>query len=91
VETYLRKITKPSFYSTSGGHITVISACESDKRNYECKEKHSGKRYGSLSYCIGKMLDNNVPLSQWGNYFQNKKYQPLKIFRTSQHPVVEMH
>jgi hypothetical protein len=89
VETYLRKITKPSFYATSGGHITVISACESDKRNYECKEKHSGKRYGSLSYCVAKLLDKGIKLSQWYDYFNAKRYTSMKIFRPSQKPVIE--
>lgn len=89
--TYLRSIIKPTNYSSSGGNITIISACESDKRNYECKERHSGRKYGSLSYCIGKMLDRNVPMTQWGDYFRTKKYKTLRIFRPSQNPVVEIH
>jgi len=89
--TYLRSIIKPSNYSSNGGNITIISACESDKRNYECKERHSGRKYGSLSYCIGKMLDRNVPMAQWGDYFRTKKYKTLRIFRPSQNPVVEIH
>lgn len=90
-ETYLRSIKKPGNYTTEGGNIAIISACESDKKNYECKECHSGRRYGSLSFCISKMLDNNIPLSQWGNYFIGRKYKPLKIFRDSQHPIAETH
>lgn len=89
--TYLRSIRKPSNYSSNGGNITIISACESDKRNYECKEKHSGRKYGSLSYCIGKMLDRNIPMAQWGDYFRTQKYKTLRIFRPSQNPVVEIH
>ncbi len=89
--TYLRSITKPSNYSSNGGNITIICACESDKRNYECKERHSGRRYGSLSYCIGKMLDSNIPMAQWGDYFRTQKYKTLRIFRPSQNPVVEIH
>lgn len=90
-KTYLRSIAKPANYTSSGGCITIISACESDKRNYECKEKHSGRKYGSLSYCIGKMLDRNFPMAQWGEYFRTQKYRKLKIFRPSQNPVVEIH
>ncbi len=90
-EAYLRKIKKPGAYTKTGGALTVISACESDQQNYECKEKHSGIKYGSLSFCISKLLDDNVPMSQWGNYFRNKKYQPLRIFRATQHPVVEIY
>lgn len=90
-ETYLCTIKRPGNYSNGGGAITIISACESDKRNYECKAKHSGKKYGSLSYCISKMLDSNVPMSQWSDYFISRKYKPLKIFRASQHPIAETH
>lgn len=90
-EAYLRRIKKPGAYVTAGGTLTVISACESDQRNYECKEKHSGRKYGSLSFYISKLLESNVPMSQWSNYFKNKKYQILRIFRSSQHPVVETH
>ena len=90
-ETYLRTIKKPGKYSVGGGHVTIISACESYKKNYECKERHSGRKYGSLSYCIGKMLDKNIPINQWGDYFKTQKYKPLRIFRPSQNPVVESH
>lgn len=90
-EDYLRKINKPGEYSTGGGEILVVSACESDKKNYECKDKHSGQFYGSLSYCVSKLLDKNVPMDQWEYYFSNKKYKEDKIFRPTQHPVVESH
>ena len=90
-ETFLRNLKRPGNYTAEGGAITIISACESDKKNYECREKHSGRRYGSLSYCIGKMLDKNIPMSQWYNYFKTGKYKSLKIFRLSQNPVIETH
>lgn len=86
--TYLRSISAPGRYS-SGGKITVISACESDQRNYECKDPYSGKQYGSLSYCISKLLSKNIPFSQWEQFFKGKQYMKTKIFRPSQHPVVE--
>lgn len=91
VETYLRSIIMPGNYTAGGGNITIISACESDKKNYECKERHSGRKYGSLSYCIGKMLDRNIPMTQWDVYFRTQKYKTLRIFRPSQNPVVENH
>ena len=90
-KAYLRSIAKPADYASDGGNITIISACESDKKNYECKEKHSGRKYGSLSFCIAKMLDRNIEISQWGEYFRTRKYKSLKIFRASQNPVVEIH
>lgn len=90
-KVFLRKIKKPGNYSTTGGHITIISACESNKRNYECRDKYSGKCYGSLSYCIAKLLEKDINISQWIDFFNDKKYMNFKIFRPSQHPVVERH
>ena len=90
-EAYLCNIRMPGNYTAGGGNITIISACESDKKNYECKERHSGRKYGSLSYCIGKMLDRNIPMTQWDVYFRTQKYKTLRIFRPSQNPVVENH
>lgn len=83
-------ISKPGNYS-SRGKIVVISACKSDQKNYECKEIRSGRKYGSLSYCISKMLDENIPMSQWYKFFKNKNYSKYQIFRNSQVPVVESH
>lgn len=90
-KSYLQAMKKPGSYSQAGGMITVISACKSDQRNYECKMKHSGRKYGTLSYCISKMLDKNLPMGQWGAYFTSGKYKDLKVFRPSQHPVVQIH
>lgn len=87
-ELYLRTIKKPGFYKGEG-ILTVISACKNYQKNYECKEKHSGRKYGSLSYTIGKLLDNGIPIDHWGEYFSSGKFRNMKIFRPSQHPVVE--
>lgn len=90
-EIYLRTIKKPGAYTLGGGIVTVISACESDQKNYECKEKHSGRKYGSLSYCISKLLDKNIPMTQWADYFSSGKFRSLKIIRPSQTPAIETH
>lgn len=89
--TYLKTIKKPGQYTPGYGSITIISACGRDTKNYECKDKRSGFKYGSLSFCLGKMLDNNIPMTQWEDYFLNQKYKSLGIFRPSQIPVVESH
>lgn len=88
--SYIQSIPVPGNYG-KGGQIVIISACERDKKNRECKERHSGKQYGSLSYCIGKMLDNNVPLNEWANYFEKKKYDEFFTFPRHQNPVLEIH
>lgn len=89
--SYLRSIKKPGEYTKGGGLVTVISACQPDKRNFECRDRRSGKHYGSLSFCISKMLDANIPMNQWYEYFANKTFRKLKVFRPSQHPVAERH
>ena len=89
--TYLKTLKAPGQYTSGYGSITIISACESDKKNYECKDKRSGRKYGSLSFCLSKMLDKNIPFNQWADYFKNKKYKSMHIFRPSQNPVVESH
>lgn len=90
-DTYLRKLKVPGEYTRGGGTLTVISACEADKRNYECRDKRSGKAYGSLSYAISKLIDTKVPMSEWGKYFTTRKYVKDRIFRRTQRPVVEIH
>lgn len=91
VKLYLQRIKKPANFSSTGGRLTIICACGSDKVNHECKAKHSGRKYGSLSYCISKLLDKNIPITQWGEYFSSGKYRNLKIIRQSQTPTVEIH
>lgn len=90
-ETYLRSIRRPGSYSKGGGSLTIISACGWNQVNYECKAKHSGRKYGSLSYCISKLLDMKVPLTDIADYFKDGRFRKLKIVRASQTPVVDSH
>lgn len=90
-QEYLSTIVAPDDYEVGGGTVTVISACPRDRKNFECKEKESGICYGSLSYCISKMLDNNLPFDQWEDFFTSKKFREYQIFRFSQRPVVVSH
>ena len=87
---YLSTIKAPGKY-TGQGQLLIISACESEERNSECKDRYSGKAYGSLSYCIGKLLDMKIQFTDWFSFFNDKKYNSLKIFRPSQHPAIERH
>lgn len=87
---YLRKLVKPGNYS-GAGKITIINACESDKKTYECRDRRTSTIFGSLSYCIGKMLDTNIPMSSWEDFFKSGKFRRYKIFSPSQNPVVESH
>lgn len=88
---YLKSIKAPGFYADNGGELVVVSACQRNSKNWETREKHSGKGYGSLTYCVAKLLDNDVPMSEWEDFFNTHKYRSYRIFRSSQHPVVERH
>lgn len=90
VKRYLRSLKPPGRYS-KGGAILIISACARDKKNYECRSKQSGKIYGSLSYCISWMLDDDIPLADWMRFFNERKYKSYKIFPPTQHPVIEFY
>lgn len=85
---YMGRLKRPGNYG-DGGDITIISACQSYKRNYECRARGTGKQYGSLSYCIARMLDDGIPFAGWADYFRNERFRSLRIFRPIQTPVVE--
>lgn len=86
-EAYLGNLQTPGDYSP-GGSLTVISACEYDSKNFECRDKQSGVAYGSLSYCLATMLDRGMPISDFGKYFADRTFRELQIFRINQRPVV---
>lgn len=88
---YLKSIRRPDNFSRGGGELLIISACGRKQENTEIKAKHSGMGYGALSYCIGKMLDDKVPFSQWESFFNSGKYKTYRIFRNKQQPVAEKH
>ena len=85
---YLKNITKPGTFNSDGGEIILINACDRNGRNYEKRDKQTGKNYGALSYCIGELFDNNIPMKEWPKFFRNKKYREYKIFRPTQNPGV---
>ena len=85
-----QNIIKPDEYSPVG-NITVISACEWNQINYECKDMRSGRNYGSLSYCISKLLEDNISFSEWRFIFENRTYIKYNIFSDAQHPTIEVY
>lgn len=90
-QAYLRTLPVPASYSSAGGRLTAISACGSDQTSYECKQRGSGRVYGSLSLCIATMLDMDIPMSDLGEYFESGKFRKLKVIPSSQDPVVEIY
>ncbi len=73
-----------------GAKLVVVSACKEDERNFEYKTANN-KMYGSLSYCIAQLLNDNCDFNKWETFFQEEKYRNLKIFQSSQHPSVTVY
>lgn len=73
-----------------GGLLTVISACESTECNYEYRAA-SGQMYGSLSYCIAKLLEFNANFNKWTRFFQNEEYRRWRVFQSCQHPTITVY
>lgn len=85
-EEYLSALASPGDYS-GGGTLTVISACQFDHKNFECRDRATGQSYGSLSYCLATMLDQGIPMGEWGDFFDRRAFRAYQIFRTTQKPV----
>lgn len=81
--------TKPSAF-LDGASTIIVSACGKEERNYEYKTP-SGKMYGSLSYCISRLLQNDSDFERWRIYFENERYRERRIFPQSQHPTIKVY
>lgn len=71
-----------------GAEVIIVSACKEDERNYEYKTA-TGKMYGSLSYCISRLLKSDADFGNWADYFRKESYRGRKIFQRSQHPTIK--
>lgn len=81
---------KPKEFS-KGGKMTVVSACRDYERNYEYREATSKKFYGSLSYCIKKLIESGLNLNKCEQFFKDEKYKDWDIFMAEQHPTVTIY
>lgn len=72
---------------TSGGKLTVVTACQNNERNFEYKTT-ADKMYGSLSYYISILLKKDADFERWSQAFNNKDYSHLRIFQNIQHPSI---
>ncbi len=81
-------VKSPKDFS-QGARLTVVTACQSNERNYEYKAG-AGKWYGSLSYYISQLLKEDSDFDRWRKCFETKQYLGKMIFRDSQHPSIEI-
>ena len=84
---YLATIATPPSLTT-GAHLAVVTACKEDERNYEYIDNTTGNVYGSLSFCMAKLIDEGVDFARWEAYFSQKAYKSSHVFANVQHPTV---
>ncbi len=80
-------VKSPKDFS-KGARLTVVTACQSNERNYEYKAG-SWKWYGSLSYYLSLLLKKDADFDRWRKCFDEKDYSDKGIFGDSQHPSIE--
>ncbi len=51
----------------------VISACSAEEKNYEYDDKDTNKRYGSLSYMLSSLFDQNIGNMSYTSFFESLK------------------
>lgn len=85
---YLNSIKLPAKFK-SGCVMVVVSACRENERNFEYKV--GNHYYGTLSYCLYRLILNNTDFSYWINYFQNGSYKSSGCFLNIQHPTIKIY
>ena len=75
-------MVKRNKITSKGARIFTVSACSPNERNFEYIERHGAAKtfYGSLSYCLSRLIKESGELSYWADYFKNKKYIGTGIF-----------
>lgn len=83
--SYIMQLPLPQDFKP-GCLTAIIAASLENERNFEVNI--NGNYYGALSYCIYKLLKNDVPLSDWIPYFKTGKYRRSGFFKSFQHPSI---
>lgn len=86
--SHLRSIPMPEKFKP-GCVMAVVSACHENERNFE--HRVGNRYYGSLSYCIYKLLHKNDDFNSWIKYFQTKAYDASGCFVIFQHPEITVY
>ena len=81
---------KPKEFS-KGGKMAVLSACRDYERNYEYREPGTNRLYGSLSYCLKKLIESGLTINKWEQFFKDEKYEDWDIFMSGQHPTTAIY
>lgn len=83
-------MVKRNKVTSKGARLFTVSACSSNERNFEYIERKGTvkKFYGSLSYCMSRLIKESGDFNNWAEYFKNKKYVGTGVFPL-QHPYYE--
>ena len=87
-KTYLQSLKPPQKFS-GVSPIAIVSACRENERNFELRV--GDRHYGSLSYCIYKLLSDNQDFNYWVKYFQTGAYKTSGCFLKIQHPSITVY
>lgn len=80
--TALSKVKTPQKKFSPGGKLLILTACDKNEQNFE--KRIGGKIYGSLTFCVAVLLQNNMPINRWQEYFDRGSY--AKHIDSHQHP-----
>lgn len=87
-KTYLKSLHTPADFPP-GCLTAIVTACRANERNFEFKA--GDKYYGSLSYCISRLLRDNADFQRWISYFQDNSYKSSGCFLKIQHPTITLY
>lgn len=76
---------------SKGAKMVVVSACRDYERNYEYHDPETKGLYGSLSYCISKLITSGYKIDHWEAFFKKEGYKEWNIFMSSQHPTITIY
>lgn len=89
-ESRVAENPKPREFS-KGTTMAVVSACRDNERNYEYREPTSMSLFGSLSFCLKKLIDSGLNMNKWEKFFLEEKYAHWDIFMSAQHPTIKIY
>ncbi|MDE7419540.1 MAG: caspase family protein [Muribaculaceae bacterium] len=89
-DSKVARIPRPKMFS-DGAKMAVVSACRDYERNYEYHESGTNRLYGSLSYCLMKLIETGLSMNKWENFFKEEKYKDWDIFMSEQHPTITIY
>lgn len=86
----IAKNPRPRKFS-KGARMAVVTACRDNERNYEYCEPNTKRVYGSLAYCLLRLISTDTNFNRWERFFDEEKYTDWDIFMSEQHPTITVY